>query len=188
MFACLRVCVFACSHFCVLALTCALSLFPARVLRVCCRYCGHGAGQDFFNEVYLRDVSCRATALLMGCSSGRLRERGEFDAHGIALEYLYAGAPAVVANLWDVTDKDLDGATQRLLEVSASQHCTSYHHARRTSEYRCCHRLPATRANATHSSDACVGFACAPCCDVTAHTAIFLMRLMRVAGLVGRRD
>ena len=34
------------------------------------------------------------------------------------IRYLYAGAPAVVANLWDVTDKDLDGVTQKLLEVS----------------------------------------------------------------------
>jgi len=79
-------------------------------------YCGHGAGQDFFRESALRDTQCRSTALLMGCSSGKLRERGDFEPHGIALEYLYAGAPAVVANLWDITDRDLDGATEHLLQ------------------------------------------------------------------------
>jgi hypothetical protein len=91
-------------------------------------YCGHGAGQDFFRESALRDVDCKATALLMGCSSGKLRERGDFDPHGIALEYLYAGAPAVVANLWDVTDKDLDGATGHILQVPES--CTHFPLAR----------------------------------------------------------
>jgi separase len=51
--------------------------------------------------------SCPAS-LLWGCSSGRLKARGVHDALGTALYYLMAGAPFLVANLWDVTDKDID--------------------------------------------------------------------------------
>jgi separase len=51
--------------------------------------------------------SCPAS-LLWGCSSGRLKARGVHDALGTALYYLIAGAPFVMGNLWDVTDKDID--------------------------------------------------------------------------------
>ncbi|KAG5182227.1 hypothetical protein JKP88DRAFT_221290 [Tribonema minus] len=44
----------------------------------------------------------------MGCSSGRLRGGGEFEPMGMVSAYLVAGSPAVVANLWDVTDRDID--------------------------------------------------------------------------------
>jgi len=54
-----------------------------------------------------RFASCPA-ALLWGCSSGVLRAQGVHDALGTALYYLLAGAPFLVANLWDVTDKDID--------------------------------------------------------------------------------
>ena len=79
-------------------------------------YCGHGAGQSFLNENQLEATQCRATTLLMGCSSGRLRDAGDFEPSGMALKYLLAGAPAVVANLWDVTDKDIDAVTATILE------------------------------------------------------------------------
>lgn len=79
-------------------------------------YCGHGAGQSFLNENQLEATNCRATTLLMGCSSGRLRDAGDFEPSGMALKYLLAGAPAVVANLWDVTDKDIDAVTATILE------------------------------------------------------------------------
>ena len=80
-------------------------------------YCGHGAGEQFFKGSQLRDVPCTATMLLMGCSSGKLRGVGDFEPTGIALQYLLAGAPAVVSNLWDVTDVDIDSVTAALLEV-----------------------------------------------------------------------
>ena len=53
----------------------------------------------------------------MGCSSGNLRDGGDFEPSGMALQYLLAGAPAVVANLWDVTDRDIDTVTATILEV-----------------------------------------------------------------------
>ena len=44
----------------------------------------------------------------MGCSSGKLKEEGKYEPHGMVYNYLHAGSPAVVGTLWDVTDKDID--------------------------------------------------------------------------------
>lgn len=56
----------------------------------------------------LRKFSSCPASLLWGCSSGALKTRGVHDALGTAVYYLMAGAPFLVANLWDVTDKDID--------------------------------------------------------------------------------
>mmetsp|Transcript_1696 Transcript_1696/g.2503 ORF Transcript_1696/g.2503 Transcript_1696/m.2503 type:complete len:1592 (-) Transcript_1696:820-5595(-) len=91
-------------------------------------YCGHGGGKGSFSQkdieslVQHSDTSmpCKATIILMGCSSGKLmsvnRKKLEvceeavihFEPEGIALSYLIAGSPCVVGNLWDVTDGDID--------------------------------------------------------------------------------
>lgn len=93
-------------------------------------FIGHGGAQACYSR---RDVeklisgessktfrTCKASLILMGCSSGRLvsiNQKGTksfeeqplfFDPEGIALSYLCAGAPCVVGNLWDVTDHDID--------------------------------------------------------------------------------
>lgn len=71
-------------------------------------YCGHGAGERMHDTFRLRKFASCPASLLWGCSSGRLKARGIHDALGTALYYLIAGAPFLVANLWDVTDKDID--------------------------------------------------------------------------------
>ena len=43
-----------------------------------------------------------------GCSSGKLQGHGVHDPSGPVLTYLQRGAPWVLGNLWDVTDKDID--------------------------------------------------------------------------------
>lgn len=53
--------------------------------------------------------------LLVGCSSGRLKPAGEFDPQGVVIDYLMAGSSCIVANLWDVTDKDIDRLTEHAL-------------------------------------------------------------------------
>lgn len=55
--------------------------------------------------------------LLMGCSSGALHSMGQYEPTGMALSYVVSGAPATVANLWDVTDRDIDGLTQHVIQV-----------------------------------------------------------------------
>lgn len=73
---------------------------------------------------------CAAT-LLMGCSSGSLLLRGHYAPHGAPLSYLLAGAPAVIANLWEVSDKDIDRFGKAMLsswlqeESAAADHSPS---------------------------------------------------------------
>lgn len=84
-------------------------------------YFGHGGCEKL---VTARDISKLAknrhvpTVLLFGCSSGFLKPNGRYDPHGIALDYLAAGSPAVLGNLWDVTDIDIDKYAKSLLGSS----------------------------------------------------------------------
>eukprot|EP00878_Enallax_costatus_P039601 GHUV01045454.1.p1 GENE.GHUV01045454.1~~GHUV01045454.1.p1 ORF type:complete len:138 (+),score=46.72 GHUV01045454.1:225-638(+) len=52
----------------------------------------------------------------MGCSSGRLKQAGLYEPSGAIWGYLMAGCPAAVANLWDVTDRDIDRFAQAVLQ------------------------------------------------------------------------
>lgn len=51
----------------------------------------------------------------MGCSSAHLHPMGAFEPTGACLSYLASGSPALVGNLWDVTDKDIDRFTASLV-------------------------------------------------------------------------
>eukprot|EP00559_Dactyliosolen_fragilissimus_P009816 CAMPEP_0184874294 /NCGR_PEP_ID=MMETSP0580-20130426/42314_1 /TAXON_ID=1118495 /ORGANISM="Dactyliosolen fragilissimus" /LENGTH=924 /DNA_ID=CAMNT_0027377289 /DNA_START=4362 /DNA_END=7136 /DNA_ORIENTATION=+ len=71
---------------------------------------------------------CKSSLILMGCSSGRLSSINSskdnlldnslkfYEPEGISLSYLSAGAPCVVCNLWDVTDRDIDRYFLALIE------------------------------------------------------------------------
>ncbi|KND03271.1 separase [Spizellomyces punctatus DAOM BR117] len=71
-------------------------------------YFGHGGGEQYIRGHRVRELDRCAVTLLLGCSSGCLRPAGEFDPHGTPLNYILGGSQAIVANLWDVTDRDLD--------------------------------------------------------------------------------
>ncbi|GAB1600050.1 uncharacterized protein LOC115209522 [Argonauta hians] len=71
-------------------------------------YCGHGSGRKYLHGDYLQNLNCHAAALLMGCSSGSMETDGVLDEHGMITNYYLAFCPMIVANLWDVTDKDID--------------------------------------------------------------------------------
>ncbi|KAK3332505.1 peptidase family C50-domain-containing protein [Cercophora scortea] len=72
-------------------------------------YFGHGSGAQYIRSRTIRRLDrCRATVLLMGCSSARLSDAGQFEVYGPAWNYMMAGCPAVVGTLWDVTDRDID--------------------------------------------------------------------------------
>jgi separase len=82
-------------------------------------YFGHGSGAQYIKSKSVRrlypgqqDEESRkpgcATTLLFGCSSVHLTENGIYEPSGMLASYLTAGAPAIVGNLWDVTDKDCD--------------------------------------------------------------------------------
>ncbi|KAK0623465.1 peptidase family C50-domain-containing protein [Immersiella caudata] len=80
-------------------------------------YFGHGSGAQYIRSRTVRNLErCRATVLLMGCSSARLNDAGEFEVYGPAWNYMMAGCPAVVGTLWDVTDRDIDRFAGRVFE------------------------------------------------------------------------
>lgn len=80
-------------------------------------YFGHGSGAQYIRGKTIRKLDrCRATVLLMGCSSAKLADCGEFEPYGPAWNYMMAGCPAVVGTLWDVTDRDIDRFTGKVLE------------------------------------------------------------------------
>ncbi|CAM9528895.1 unnamed protein product, partial [Discosporangium mesarthrocarpum] len=78
-------------------------------------YCGHGAGELLLGRDTAAALPRSPVAVLMGCSSGRLKGHGEFEPSGMVSGYLVGGSPAVVANLWDVTDRDIDRFSVALL-------------------------------------------------------------------------
>ncbi|KAF1391553.1 hypothetical protein PFLUV_G00043310 [Perca fluviatilis] len=79
-------------------------------------YVGHGAGARFLDSQVVLKRQMRAASLLFGCSSAALAVRGDQEGQGIILNYLIAGCPFVLGNLWDVTDRDIDRFTKALLE------------------------------------------------------------------------
>jgi separase len=79
-------------------------------------YFGHGSGAQYIRAREIRKLDKCAVTMLMGCSSGALTEAGEFEPYGPPINYLHAGCPALVATLWDVTDKDIDRFAMRTFE------------------------------------------------------------------------
>ena len=78
-------------------------------------YFGHGSGGQYVRPRTIKKLEKCAVALLMGCSSGALTEAGDFEPHGPPVDYMHAGSPAILATLWDVTDKDIDRFSQTVL-------------------------------------------------------------------------
>lgn len=79
-------------------------------------YFGHGSGGQYIRSRTIKKLDKCAVALLMGCSSGALTEAGDFEPYGTPMNYMHAGCPAMLATLWDVTDKDIDRFSQTVLE------------------------------------------------------------------------
>ncbi|OUM64160.1 hypothetical protein PIROE2DRAFT_42825, partial [Piromyces sp. E2] len=81
-------------------------------------YFGHGGGECYIKGRTIRNHNEKkcAVTLLMGCSSGLLKSSGAYDPTGNSINYILGLSPALAANLWDVTDKDIDRLTQGLLE------------------------------------------------------------------------
>ncbi|KAI8612609.1 peptidase family C50-domain-containing protein [Chytriomyces sp. MP71] len=87
-------------------------------------YFGHGGAEQYIRGYKIRKLDRCAVSFLMGCSSGRLTAPGEFDVAGTALNYLIAGCHSLVANLWDVTDRDIDRFSKSMfkkLHLAGSQ-------------------------------------------------------------------
>ncbi|KAL8766121.1 MAG: hypothetical protein Q9209_007019 [Squamulea sp. 1 TL-2023] len=79
-------------------------------------YFGHGSGSQYIRPRTFQQLDKCAVALLMGCSSGKLTEAGEFEPYGTPMTYMQAGCPAMLATLWNVTDKDIDRFSESVLQ------------------------------------------------------------------------
>ncbi|RKP30316.1 hypothetical protein METBISCDRAFT_23423 [Metschnikowia bicuspidata] len=88
-------------------------------------YLGHGGGEQYFRMSSITNAKQSdgaksdakfPPALLMGCSSCAFQENGRLPTSSNIFNWLVRGSPAVVANLWDVTDKDIDVFTLSMLE------------------------------------------------------------------------
>ncbi|SJK98717.1 uncharacterized protein ARMOST_01986 [Armillaria ostoyae] len=79
-------------------------------------YFGHGGGEQYVRSHRIRHLPRCAAVMLWGCSSGFLREMGNFDRVGAPYNYMIAGCPTLVANLWDVTDRDIDKFSQSVFD------------------------------------------------------------------------
>ncbi|WVF72384.1 hypothetical protein IAT40_007199 [Kwoniella sp. CBS 6097] len=79
-------------------------------------YIGHGGGEQYIRSHKIRHLPQCATTMLWGCSSGHLKEQGDFDRTGTAWNYMMAGCPSLTANLWDVTDADIDRLSLHVLK------------------------------------------------------------------------
>jgi separase len=90
-------------------------------------YCGHGSGEKYIKGEAIRRIDCRAVSLLFGCSSGRLKQLGDYEPQGAALNYMYSDCPAVLGLLWDVTDQDTDRFAQALIVHWLDEHFSLGH-------------------------------------------------------------
>lgn len=74
-------------------------------------------GAQYIPKQEIQKLDACAASLLMGCSSGSLTLNGHYVPQGTPLSYLKAGSPVIVANLWEVTDKDIDRFGKAVLEA-----------------------------------------------------------------------
>ncbi|KAG9135415.1 hypothetical protein Leryth_007169 [Lithospermum erythrorhizon] len=87
-------------------------------------YLGHGSGSQYFPGNQIKKLDKCSCAVLMGCSSGSLSLNGSYSPQGAPLYYLHAGSPVVVANLWEVTDKDIDRFGKAMLNAWLEERST----------------------------------------------------------------
>eukprot|EP00127_Corallochytrium_limacisporum_P007135 Clim_evm8s243 gene=Clim_evmTU8s243 len=82
-------------------------------------YCGHNAGERVISRSEIRFLTesklCPPVVLLMGCSSVHLDAQMFIEPTAPVTDYIMGGAQAIVGNLWDVTDRDLDRFCLNLL-------------------------------------------------------------------------
>ncbi|XP_024626543.1 separase [Medicago truncatula] len=80
-------------------------------------YVGHGSGVQYIPIHEIQKLQQCGATFLMGCSSGSLTLYGSYAPHGVPLSYQLVGSPFVVANLWEVTDKDINLFSKVMLDA-----------------------------------------------------------------------
>ncbi|GJY14174.1 separase [Tanacetum coccineum] len=88
-------------------------------------YLGHGSGSAamVFQQVLGRKICDMLDFVYI--DSGSLSLNGPYMPKGAPLHYLFAGSPVIIANLWDVTDKDIDRFGKAMLDAWITARSTS---------------------------------------------------------------
>ncbi|XP_047976121.1 separase isoform X2 [Salvia hispanica] len=121
-------------------------------------YFGHGSGTQYIPGHEIQKLDGCAATLLLGCSSGSLYLRGSYMPHGAPLSYILAGSPVIVANLWEVTDKDIDRFGKAMLNAWLRERSTASSECARCMPTKCIHR-PRIASFMAQARDACnLGF------------------------------
>lgn len=93
-------------------------------------YCGHSSGEKYLKGEKIQNLKVKSACFLLGCSSGLLKSQGFYEPQGVVVQYSIANCPGLLANLWDVTDKDIDRFALELLrkiEMGSSVGQAIYH-------------------------------------------------------------
>ncbi|GJW35860.1 separase isoform X3 [Tanacetum coccineum] len=80
-------------------------------------YVGHGDGSQHIPIDALAKLDKCASAILMGCYSGLLELEGPYISKGAPIDYVLAGSPIVVGNLWVVRQTWAIEFTKKLLKT-----------------------------------------------------------------------
>lgn len=86
-------------------------------------YLGHGGGEQYMRNSKMMKIRAEVgvdfpPALLLGCLSGAFRHHGSLEPTSNVFNWIAGGSPLVVANLWDVTDKDIDNFSMGVFSES----------------------------------------------------------------------
>ncbi|GMM46185.1 separase [Pichia kluyveri] len=79
-------------------------------------YAGHGGGEQYLQSRKVKSRESIPVTMLAGCSSGRMKQLGFSYAYGTAFNYINGKCPMLIANMWDVTDRDIDKLTVAVLD------------------------------------------------------------------------
>ncbi|KAL4372623.1 hypothetical protein AHAS_Ahas05G0000300 [Arachis hypogaea] len=80
-------------------------------------YIGHGSGTKYFSLENFQHLNKCGAVVLLGCNSGTVYLQGNCAPLCIPLQYLAAGSPAIVANLWKISAKDISTFGKYLLQA-----------------------------------------------------------------------
>lgn len=78
-------------------------------------YSGHGDARQYIESDVIRKVNASCVVCLFGCSSGYISNSRTRVPKGAPLDYLLAGSPVIISNLWEVTAKSCEVLARKLL-------------------------------------------------------------------------
>jgi separase len=76
----------------------------------------HGSGNKYLNQKDILKIKKCGLVILMGCSSAMLNDNGEYEMYGHIYNFFLIDYQNIIANLWDITDGEIDRFSSSFLE------------------------------------------------------------------------